>query len=86
MKEYFSDKVKSEDGAETIEIIIGIVVFVVFGLTVFGMITKAGGNKAASISNCFAKSGNILSQTSDNASTKTTCNDDSDTASYSYNK
>ena len=49
-----SFNIKSEDGAETVEIIIGIVVFVIFGLTVFGMITNTAGKKTANVSNCFA--------------------------------
>ena len=42
----------AEDGAETVEIIIGIVVFVIFGLTVFGMIMNTAGIKSSKIANC----------------------------------
>ena len=70
MKEFFADKVRSEEGAETVEIIIGIVVFVVFGIAVFGMITNVAGNKMADVSNCLADSTTIL-----NASSKAKEND-----------
>ena len=60
MKEFFADKVRSEEGAETVEIIIGIVVFVVFGIAVFGMITKVAGTKMEDVANCLAKSDSIL--------------------------
>ena len=60
MKEFFADKVRSEEGAETVEIIIGIVVFVVFGIAVFGMITNVAGHKMADVANCLSKSDSIL--------------------------
>ena len=60
MKEFFADKVRSEEGAETVEIIIGIVVFVVFGIAVFGMITKVAGTKMEDVANCLSKSDSIL--------------------------
>ena len=89
MKEFYKNKIQSEEGAETIEIIIGIVIFVIFGLTVFGLITRAAGTKAADISNCFAQSGNILDTTSktDSAHTSKTCSahDDSSHHTYQYN-
>ena len=65
MKEFFADKVRSEEGAETVEIIIGIVVFVVFGIAVFGMITNVAGNKMEDVSKCLGDSANILEATSD---------------------
>lgn len=64
MKEFFADKVRSEEGAETVEIIIGIVVFVVFGIAVFGMITNVAGNKMEDVSKCLGDSNNILQATS----------------------
>lgn len=64
MKEFFADKVRSEEGAETVEIIIGIVVFVVFGIAVFGMITNVAGNKMADVSNCLGGSTSILEASS----------------------
>lgn len=64
MKEFFADKVRSEEGAETVEIIIGIVVFVVFGIAVFGMITNVAGNKMQDVSKCLGDSKNILTATS----------------------
>lgn len=64
MKEFFADKVRSEEGAETVEIIIGIVVFVVFGIAVFGMITNVAGHKMADVSNCLGESGSILTKSS----------------------
>lgn len=64
MKEFFADKVRSEEGAETVEIIIGIVVFVVFGIAVFGMITNVAGNKMADVSNCLRDSTSILEKSS----------------------
>ena len=64
MKEFFADKVRSEEGAETVEIIIGIVVFVVFGIAVFGMITNVAGNKMQDVSKCLGDSNNILQATS----------------------
>jgi hypothetical protein len=87
MKEFYADKIQSEEGAETVEIIIGIVVFVIFGLTVFGMITKAAGTKAADISNCFADSGSIINKNTTSADTSTTClsHDDSSSHTYHYN-
>ena len=60
MKEFFADKVRSEEGAETVEIIIGIVVFVVFGIAVFGMITNVAGSKMQDVSQCLGDSNNIL--------------------------
>ena len=70
MKEFFADKVRSEEVAETVEIIIGIVVFVVFGIAVFGMITNVAGNKMQDISKCLGDSQTIISQAgSNNAST-----------------
>ena len=63
MKEFFADKVRSEEGAETVEIIIGIVVFVVFGIAVFGMITNVAGNKMADVANCLCESNTILKKT-----------------------
>ena len=65
MKEFFADKVRSEEGAETVEIIIGIVVFVVFGIAVFGMITNVAGNKMEDVSHCLGDSANILEASSD---------------------
>lgn len=65
MKEFFADKVRSEEGAETIEIIIGIVIFVVFGFAVFGMITNVAGNKMQDVSKCLGDSNNILQASSD---------------------
>ena len=64
MKEFFADKVRSEEGAETVEIIIGIVVFVVFGIAVFGMITNVAGNKMEDVSKCLGDSNNILNASS----------------------
>lgn len=64
MKEFFADKVRSEEGAETVEIIIGIVVFVVFGIAVFGMITNVAGNKMADVANCLKESDSILEKSS----------------------
>ena len=72
MKEFFADKVRSEEGAETVEIIIGIVVFVVFGIAVFGMITNVAGNKMADVSKCLKDSDSILTASS-NAS-ENNCN------------
>lgn len=71
MKEFFADKVRSEEGAETVEIIIGIVVFVVFGIAVFGMITNVAGNKMEDVSKCLGDSQNILNASSD--ATKNSC-------------
>lgn len=67
------ETMKSERGADTVEVIIGIVVFVVFGLAVFGMVTNAAGNKMADTANCLKNSGNIISST---ASTKDKCKSD----------
>ena len=72
MKEFFADKVRSEEGAETVEIIIGIVVFVVFGIAVFGMITNVAGNKMQDISKCLGDSQNIISK-AEAANASTTC-------------
>ena len=71
MKEFFADKVRSEEGAETVEIIIGIVGFVVFGIAVFGMITNVAGNKMEDVSKCLGDSQNILKASSD--ATKNSC-------------
>ena len=68
MKNFFSDRVRSEEGAETVEIIIGIVVFVVFGIAVFGMITNVAGNKMRDVSKCLGASQNIISDGRSNAS------------------
>ena len=85
MREFYKNKIQSEEGAETIEIIIGIVIFVIFGLTVFGMITRAAGHKAADISNCFADSGNILEKTAAQAKTSAACSRKASSETYSYN-
>lgn len=74
MKEFFADKVRSEEGAETVEIIIGIVVFVVFGIAVFGMITNVAGNKMQDVSKCLGDSQNIISNRSNSDARKNTCN------------
>jgi len=74
MKNFFSDRVRSEEGAETVEIIIGIVVFVVFGIAVFGMITNVAGNKMQDVSKCLGDSQNIISDGRSNASNNN-CND-----------
>ena len=74
MKEFFADKVRSEEGAETVEIIIGIVVFVVFGIAVFGMITNVAGNKMQDVSRCLGDSDNILKASSNAQDTKNGCN------------
>lgn len=68
MKNFFADRVRSEEGAETVEIIIGIVVFVVFGIAVFGMITNVAGNKMQDVSKCLGDSQNIISSGRSNAS------------------
>lgn len=60
MKEFFAERIESEDGAETVEIIIGIVVFVVFGLAVFGMVTNVAGNKMQDISRCLGNSSTVI--------------------------
>jgi hypothetical protein len=49
---YYCEKIISEEGADTVQIIIAIVVFVIFGLTVFGMVTNTAGIKASQIANC----------------------------------
>ena len=88
MKEFYKNKIQSEEGAETIEIIIGIVIFVIFGLTVFGLITNAAGRKAAAISNCFGDSGHILDSTTgtgDAARTDSTCTEKDKSHTYTYN-
>ena len=74
MKEFFTDRIHSDEGAETVEIIIGIVVFVVFGIAVFGMITNVAGNKMQDVSKCLGDSQNIISQARANASNNN-CND-----------
>lgn len=76
------ETMKSERGADTVEVIIGIVVFVVFGLAVFGVITRAGGNKMADTANCLKDSGNIIS--SSKLSTKDRCKS-TDKNTYQYN-
>ena len=73
MKEFFADKVRSEEGAETVEIIIGIVVFVVFGIAVFGMITNVAGNKMQDVSKCLGESQNIITNKDNADATKNTC-------------
>ena len=74
MKGFFADKVRSEEGAETVEIIIGIVVFVVFGIAVFGMVTNVAGNKMQDISKCLGDSQNIISNKNNSDARKNTCN------------
>ena len=64
MKEFFADKIRSEEGAETIEIILGIVIFVVFAIAVFGMITNVAGTKMEDISKCLGDSNSILTASS----------------------
>ena len=73
MKEFFADKVRSEEGAETVEIIIGIVVFVVFGIAVFGMITNVAGNKMQDVSKCLGDSQNIIINKSSSDARNNTC-------------
>ena len=73
MKEFFADKVRSEEGAETGEIIIGIVVFVVFGIAVFGMITNVAGSKMQDVSQCLGDSNNILKASSDVTTSENNC-------------
>lgn len=73
MKEFFADKVRSEEGAETVEIIIGIVVFVVFGIAVFGMITNVAGNKMQDISKCLGASQNIITKAENNNAANNNC-------------
>lgn len=75
MKEFFADKVRSEEGAETVEIIIGIVVFVVFGIAVFGMITNVAGNKMQDISKCLGDSQSIITKAENTDASKNNCND-----------
>lgn len=74
MKEFFADRIHSDEGAETVEIIIGIVVFVVFGIAVFGMITNVAGNKMQDISKCLGDSQNIISS-GRSAAYMNNCND-----------
>ena len=76
MKEFFADKVRSEEGAETVEIIIGIVVFVVFGIAVFGMITNVAGNKMQDISKCLGDSQTIISKKENSDASKNNCSQD----------
>ena len=76
MKEFFADKVRSEEGAETVEIIIGIVVFVVFGIAVFGMITNVAGNKMQDISKCLGDSQNIITKAENADASKNNCSQD----------
>lgn len=73
MKEFFADKVRSEEGAETVEIIIGIVVFVVFGIAVFGMVTNVAGNKMQDISKCLGDSQNIITKAGNTDASKNNC-------------
>lgn len=75
MKEFFADRIHSDEGAETVEIIIGIVVFVVFGIAVFGMITNVAGNKMQDVSKCLGDSQNIISNKNNSDARKNTCND-----------
>ena len=83
MKEFFADKVRSEEGAETVEIIIGIVVFVVFGIAVFGMITNVAGNKMQDISRCLGDSSTIITKAGSNDASKT-CQDESENGGGRY--
>ena len=73
MKEFFSDKVRSEEGAETVEIIIGIVVFVVFGIAVFGMITNVAGHKMQDVSKCLGDSSDIITNKDNADASKNNC-------------
>lgn len=86
MKEFFADRIRSDEGAETVEIIIGIVVFVVFGIAVFGMITNVAGNKMQDISKCLGDSNTIIAQsghgTSGEPAADKACNG---TSGHSYN-
>ena len=75
MKEFFADKVRSEEGAETVEIIIGIVVFVVFGIAVFGMITNVAGHKMQDVSKCLGDSSNIVTKSENINASKNNCAD-----------
>lgn len=63
MKSYFLSRLQDESASPTIETILMIVCFVVFGLVAVGMITNAAGQKSADISNCIAQSGNIITGT-----------------------
>lgn len=72
MKTFIVDRIRSEAGAETVEIIIGIVVFVVFGITVFGMITNVAGNKMEDISKCLGDSQTIIASNA-SGNTAETC-------------
>lgn len=74
MKEFFADRIHSDEGAETVEIIIGIVVFVVFGIAVFGMITNVAGNKMQDISKCLGDSQDIITNKNASDASKNTCN------------
>lgn len=86
MKDYIKTRLRSESGAETVEIVIGIVVFVIFGLTVFGLITKAAGTKAAQISNCLSDAGNILNSSEEaTGQTNKACGSHEKTYTYTYN-
>lgn len=78
------ETMKSEKGADTVEVIIGIVVFVVFGLAVFGMVTKAAGNKMADTSNCLQDSGNIITNTGNSAAGSNKC-ETTKNGTYKYN-
>lgn len=73
MKNFFADRVRSEEGAETVEIIIGIVVFVVFGIAVFGMITNVAGNKMQDVSKCLGDSQTIITQKNNNNASSNIC-------------
>lgn len=73
MRTFIIDRLRSEEGAETVEIIIGIVVFVIFGITVFGMITNVAGNKMEDISKCLGNSSTII--TKGNGNVSDTCKD-----------
>lgn len=80
------ETMKSERGADTVEVIIGIVVFVVFGLAVFGMVTKAAGHKMADTSNCLKNSGNIITDASGTtSSTGYNCQNTNRDRDYHYN-
>ena len=80
------ETMKSERGADTIEVIIGIVVFVFFGLAVFGVITKAGGNKMADAANCLKDSGTIITTNGNvTGSNGDKCKSTSTSTPYTYN-
>lgn len=79
------ETMKSERGADTVEVIIGIVVFVVFGLAVFGMVTKAGGNKMADAANCMQDSGNIITNAVGTATGSNKCPTTKVDGGYKYN-